>query len=76
MTSKEGPIKMAVQEDSSVRMAGYLDKRGKMVSSNFPVRRSGVLLGILEHTTEWQRKFLLFGTSTKEQRLRIVMDEL
>jgi hypothetical protein len=47
MTSKEGPVKMAVHEDNAVRMAGYLDKRGKMVSSNagnFPVKRSRVLL--------------------------------
>ncbi|PNF14262.1 hypothetical protein B7P43_G12201 [Cryptotermes secundus] len=30
MTSEEGPVKMAAQEDNAVRMAGYLDKRGKM----------------------------------------------
>jgi hypothetical protein len=32
MTSEEQPIKMTGQEDNAVRMAGYLDKRGKMVS--------------------------------------------
>jgi hypothetical protein len=32
MTSEEQPVKMTGQEDNAVRMAGYLDKRGKMVS--------------------------------------------
>jgi hypothetical protein len=43
MTSEEQPVKMAGQEDNAVRMAGYLDKRGKMVSCitcNFLVNRS------------------------------------
>jgi hypothetical protein len=46
MTSGEEHVKMAVQEDNAVRMAGYLDKRGKMVSCNtrnFPVKRSAIL---------------------------------
>jgi len=30
MTSEEQPVKMTGQEDNAVRMAGYLDKRGKM----------------------------------------------
>jgi hypothetical protein len=43
MTSEEQPVKMTGQEDNAVRMAGYLDKRGKMVSCfacNFLVNRS------------------------------------
>jgi hypothetical protein len=32
MTNEEQPIEMWGQEDKGVRMAGYLDKRGKMVS--------------------------------------------
>jgi hypothetical protein len=43
MTSEEQPVKMTAQEDNAVRMAGYLDKKGKMVSCstcNFLVSRS------------------------------------
>ncbi|XP_021915035.1 uncharacterized protein LOC110827578 isoform X2 [Zootermopsis nevadensis] len=35
MTSEEGRTRMAGQEDNAVRMAGYLDKRGKMLVSTW-----------------------------------------
>jgi hypothetical protein len=43
MTSEEQPVIMTGQEDNALRMAGYLDKRGKMVScftQNLLIKRS------------------------------------